>query len=589
MKGTPNYRMTCCFTGSIILIALLFCTCAHSALLLEKSYTVRRDRGRDILCEPYTVQKNDWVLKLFKQKGELSYQDYPEFLGIFQRLNPHIHDTNTIRPGQVILIPLEKLDDASFPGQTEGIVTIPFVTTTKVSDILHQYSRKQKIKRGDTIYGIMSRQFTPMGSKAFNRGMKLFRSINPNITNLNRIFAGQIIRVPVPAIVRQPWYASLFDESGNLKTKIPLSGTPPDTQNRRVSVQEPVSDLAKAARIANARLRDKGSYYFPNPGGQDFRLDLSQFPLIELKNGRHIIFQDKEVLLKTDLDKIRHFWPDVEMMSGVPQTSFRQILDLFLSRQEGICKDNHLKFSDQGIDITVRANWITRTKPFNTYEPDRLCITLIEKPEEQTSPAIVRYLADNNILIREIVHNGKAGTTPALPESQNRKTPTPEPVVIDTPDLRTFVRYLLTALGFSYEPDISITFPYAGVQVEALSNLVSNTNRRELLVDFGDLYGDAISAIEQSGLSIIQLMPDETPDVVLPKILTALAVEFKTKPVFQAAGRPESFNTAITIPGHLIFQGEQSKTLLSMIDLNKNILRFLKERGISVIRYHSIN
>ncbi len=72
---------------------------------LYKSYTIRYDRGWDILCDPYVVQKNDWVIKLFKQKGEIAHKDFPEFLRIFKRINPHIRDINRIRPGQHIMIP----------------------------------------------------------------------------------------------------------------------------------------------------------------------------------------------------------------------------------------------------------------------------------------------------------------------------------------------------------------------------------------------------------------------------------------------------------------------------------------------------
>lgn len=601
MKGTNTCRTAVCFAGTFILLHLFFCTCAHGNLLREKSYIVRSDRGRDILCEPYTVQKNDWVYKLFRQKGEISHKDFPEFIGIFQRLNPHVYNINTIRPGQLILIPLKKLDYGSFPGQSEGIVTIPFVTVSKVSDILHKYSSSHKIKRGDTIFGIMRRRFAPFGSESFNRGMKLFRSINPDITDLNRIYVGQSIRVPDAEITRQPWYASLFDESGNLKTEIvikdPMGTASPGTRNHALSVKDfdplkpgrkkhekSVSDLEKAARIVNARLRNRGTYYFPNPGGMDFQLDMSRFPMVELESGRRIIFQDKDILFRADLDKIRSFWPDTEVVSAAPHTSLRQILDLFLTKQGQTYEDNHLKLSDHGIDITIRANWITRIKSCSGHEPDRLCITLIENQDEYTHPAIIRYLADHNILIREIVYRGTADTAPALHEPRNKKTVTHDPVVMDTRDPRTFISRLLTSLGFSYAPDIPITFPYAGIQVEARSNLVSSADGRSVLIDFGDLYGDAVSAIKQSGLDIVQLKPDETSDTILRKTLTALAVPFQAGPVFLAARRPEFFNTAITIPGYLI-HGGQSDTLLCMHDLDGNIIRFLRERGISVIQY----
>ncbi|MBU3981670.1 MAG: hypothetical protein KKG97_10180, partial [Proteobacteria bacterium] len=61
-----------------------------NAAFLYKSYEVRKDNGRDILCDPYIVQKDDWIYKLFRQRGEISQKDFPEFLSIFKRINPHI-------------------------------------------------------------------------------------------------------------------------------------------------------------------------------------------------------------------------------------------------------------------------------------------------------------------------------------------------------------------------------------------------------------------------------------------------------------------------------------------------------------------
>ena len=49
------------------------------AAVLYKSYVVQNDRGVDILCDPYVVQKDDYVWKLFREKGEISEKDFPEF------------------------------------------------------------------------------------------------------------------------------------------------------------------------------------------------------------------------------------------------------------------------------------------------------------------------------------------------------------------------------------------------------------------------------------------------------------------------------------------------------------------------------
>jgi len=143
-----NERDLCkMFNLVIILAAIMIAPLKANAAFLYKSYTIRYDRGWDILCDPYVVQKNDWVLKLFRQKGEIAHKDFPEFLRIFQRINPHIRDVDRIQPGQYIMIPLRKLRQGSMPGQSTGIVTVPFVTISNIPEPLKVYSKAYKVQR----------------------------------------------------------------------------------------------------------------------------------------------------------------------------------------------------------------------------------------------------------------------------------------------------------------------------------------------------------------------------------------------------------------------------------------------------------
>jgi hypothetical protein len=136
--------------------------------LIYKNYVIHYDRGWDILCEPYVVQSGDWILKIFRQKGEIAYNDFREFLGIFQRLNPHVHDIDMIRPGQTIQIPLRKLEPGELPGQAGGVVTIPFVSLTRVIDVLHQHLPTYVIQSGDTVSALISARFGRFGSEAYH-------------------------------------------------------------------------------------------------------------------------------------------------------------------------------------------------------------------------------------------------------------------------------------------------------------------------------------------------------------------------------------------------------------------------------------
>ena len=146
-------------TGWLIIVICIIAPYSADSALLYKSYVVRCDKGMDILCDSYVVQKGDWVSKLFRQKGDISHKNFPEFLAIFTRLNPHIRDIDTIRPGQHILIPLKKLKKDSLPGQSSGVVTIPFVTISNLPDNIKHHSTEHIVQKGDFISRLISRGY----------------------------------------------------------------------------------------------------------------------------------------------------------------------------------------------------------------------------------------------------------------------------------------------------------------------------------------------------------------------------------------------------------------------------------------------
>ena len=198
----PQFTNNFFLLAAILLVVILLqhALPARASSLIYKDYIIRYDRGWDILCEPYVVEKNDWVLKIFRQKGEIAHADFRDFLGIFQRLNPHIKDINMIRPGQTIDIPLRKLEHGSLPGQASGVVTIPFVALSKVTDVVQTHSEHYQVRRGDTVSQLIARHYGRFGSNAYREGIKLFQAANPQITNLDVIYAGQKIYLPDPGI-----------------------------------------------------------------------------------------------------------------------------------------------------------------------------------------------------------------------------------------------------------------------------------------------------------------------------------------------------------------------------------------------------
>jgi len=548
------------------------------AAFTYKKYTVRYDRGQDILCEPYSVKKNDWILKVFKKKGEISYQDFHEFLKIFRRINPHVKNVNRIRPGQQILIPLQKIALGSLPGQSSGTVTIPFVTLSNTPQNTDILSSEYVLRKGDCVSILISKNFGIYGSASYAKGIEMFKRLNPKISNLNRVYAGQRVYLPIRQKENKQ-HASMFggERSPSLfsnSEKFPAPKLDPYFKG---------SNLSIAASALDAELLDKGVYYFPRNPQPDLKLDLSMFPVLVLPNKTRIMFSGKNIE-KSPYDLISNtFWKNLKEIKLSPNASLDLIFNAIMSTMNLDEDLKTLRLSKDNIQINVKGKWIIPKKDDTDDTIQKICIFLIDGVDELTPEPIVRYLAQNDILIREFLYEKNKKNffshKPSMPLHHGFPVP-----VIDTLDMRSFVKNMMAVLECSYTQNVGITFPYAGIQVKAVSNLISTRDGIPVFVDFGDLYGDAINAIEKTGFRVIQLRHNDSPLASIPKLLAAAGKKFIENPKFLSAKRTEENNSSIVIPGFLIKSGPVSKTLLTDTKMPPELVHFFNQRDIKIVR-----
>ncbi len=574
------------FLGTLLLWLLCITVTPSSGAVLYKSYLIKYDRGWDILCEPYVVQNNDWVYKIFRQKGELSAKDFIEFVHIFKRLNPHIRNIDRIRPNQNIIIPLKKIEPGTFPNQSSGVVSIPFVTISKLSELLGSYANPYEVKKGNTISELIADRFGTYGTKSYQEGLQLFKTINPQVDNINFIYIGQEIKLPDVTLRNQAWYQSLFDKAGQIKDE--LMGTslktpvlrPETTSSIEKATGDPISETAA---ILNGKLLNKGTYFFPAKGKEDFALDLSRFPVIELKEGSRIVFVNKTDASTADLSLLRSLWEDVNIIEIEKDTPVDTILAAVFQDTTKEITQTDISFSDNGMRVVVTAKWIKLSPADEDGITRHTCISLIENTAQKTSDAMVRYLDQHHIVIKDILESEVGVHEPETSTASSTPFVLPDVVTLTPIHRKTFVKELIEALGNQYSKDITITFPYAGTQVQAVSNLVSTDSGNEFLIDFGDLYGDAIAEIQKTGLKVIQIKQDDSINTLITHILDAIGDAYLRDPVFYAAKRPADFNTKIRIKGFLITKTKGSRVLISAIPLHNRVLQFFNEDDVKVV------
>jgi hypothetical protein len=575
------------FFVRIITILLMACSLA-SAAFFYKSYIVRYDRGWNILCEPYIVQKNDWVFKLFREKGEISHSDFPEFLRIFERLNPHIHDMDHIRPGQRILIPLKKVDEDISSAQASGVVTIPYFSAKDLPETKTKPSTDYRVKNGDCVSILIAERYGKYGTESYHAGEKLFRKLNPQIANLNLIYAGQMIRLPNPQIKIPTLSRPLNHVAVPFENRVGSGSIAASDEKASptsvMKVDEKSSDatLSNVASILDAKLYNKGSYYLPRPGQDDYQVDLSRTPFIKLENGTRLFFFKGNDNSQPETAMLESFWKDVRAVTIEPGDSTEKILETVFGKLEAGGLKRKLKFSDQGVRVEVQGKWIIE-KSHKMGEPARyLCINLIHHSKEQTPAPIVRYLDQNNIIVKDIIV-GKSEEPPKAKVFPLINVGGPAEITAHN-DRKVFVKDFLNAVGYQYTPDKPVSFPYAGVQIHAAADLASDNHGNSFLIDFGNFYGDALQAIEESGTAILQIRNNDALDDIIQKLLGAMAVTFSKNPIFLAAKRPAVDNTKLTIPGFLMEHQDAGETLITLAPLNHEVIQYLTDDNIRIVR-----
>ncbi len=556
----------------------------------HKTFLIKSYQGMDVLCGPYTVQKDDYVWDILKRKGVLSKKNFPKFLVMFKQLNPHIHDPNRIYPGQHIIIPLKYVKSQ---GDTAGpsSITIPVIP-----DILYYDHR---VRHGDSISTILARHYDIPVSKIKQQQLNLFQRINPDIKNLNVIYPGQYIHIPE----FKPTHDLSKEQAPQIASVESLKAD--ESEPPQVTVESSQEDLSKdkgvlpikdegprwsrvvvseALKPLGGDLISNGSYFFPSRDGTEHTLDLATYPIVELNDGQRVLL-DIDGNLSDPIKKVLHsFWKDLKIANVDKEVTTQSVLEKIIDTLggSGIKKGESIVLSD-GISVRLRGDWVFSRKHGGTGELMFLCVTVINHPEEGTPKSIQRYLARKGVHVIDILSK-KENRAYSAPPPRETKIKSPAVITIDAYDKKAFVGKLFDELGVTYTPDTSINVSYAGFDVELSVNLATTAGGAILVVDFGAFYGDIASVLTERGIKTLTVNPKDKILTVAKNILESLDIPFTESPLFFAANRGALRTVSLTIPGMLISRPEEMRIFLTPIRLHPSVSSFLKNKSIKVLR-----
>ncbi|MFH2100245.1 MAG: LysM peptidoglycan-binding domain-containing protein [Pseudomonadota bacterium] len=172
--------------------------------LVYKTYHVRQVHGYEVLCDIYTVRPGDNLSEIFRLRGQLVERAFPEYLRIFRKLNSQISDADVIYPGQGLLLPLKRIAPGTLPGQETGTVTLPMVAISSMGLDREAVRPPEpdepfaayQVRSGDTVSRILSQRYGQVGSTTYQAALGDFLRLNPLISDVNRIYPGEVLRLP---------------------------------------------------------------------------------------------------------------------------------------------------------------------------------------------------------------------------------------------------------------------------------------------------------------------------------------------------------------------------------------------------------
>lgn len=445
-----------------------------------KQYSIFKFNDEDILCEAYIVSKDDWLYKIFRKKGEISEQDFPQFIIIFKKINPKINNVDAIEPGIHILIPLKKIKKKEYEQSSPGKVDIPVIEfSAMVEDLdLKPFIQKHKIQKGETISDLIDKDFLETGGAISKEGIQAFKLTNPGIKNINIIYEGADIYLPDPSIKSQSWFKS------TLSGKIPISETKKKkiaAVKRKIDAHE-LAQLKKYSALIGGTLLNQGKMYFPGRDGSSQVLDLSYSPVIENDDGSKILIISGNNVNAELLEYVQTYWKGIKT----------QLVSETLDKIKSMGKNKNLK----------------------KYSTTR------------------EYKKD--------------------------------------------IEQLLSQTDYDYIPDAKIPFTINNINLEAKFGRVIRQDAADLLINFGDVYGVALKALEKREFIILSLTPKMSTLDIAQHLFSSLGYTTWRNPSFSDQGRLQTINGLYAVKN-------RDKTFVSIEPLSINSQKYLEKENIKIL------
>ncbi len=534
--------------------------------------------GRRVLTEVHSVGEGEWIWQLLRERKLLEKRDLADILDILKKLNPELSNLDRIHPGQKILIPLTLSPVEGVRASPPPAEPVP-VTLEDLKDIeLQGYT----VQPGDNLVKIINRRYEAPDAAFYERYLSAVRRLNPSVRDINRIYPGQVIRLPVftPELVRMPIEGRQAAEPPRHEVMPELAMDPPPQTAVRISPAsespDPLRDeLGRLFRALGEEWIQHGQHYIPLKGQGEVNLRADTYPMIDLSNGLKVIVDLHNTLPGDMASLVEKTWTHYRIVHLTEGDDLAGALNRILPE----CNLGTLMGGEDAVHLEgtiqakLTADWILRK------DGETLLITLMEENTPPIPGAVREYLARQGARVIDFPP-ARAGAD-ALPKAGA--------VIGSGQDLSSLVETLLdlNRLDFMRNVEIPVYEKREGVDFNLFvkADYLLEKEGQKFILDLSGAGSEIMTLLKERELSYLSLAGEKDPLRVLSRLLEFLGIPFEPGPLdVMAADRNERQNIRFRIPGASFRDSAGRLLLATTLDLPEEIRRLLTEKGYVILR-----
>lgn len=468
----------------------------------------------------YTVKEGDTLLKIIQSIPGSTDEDISTHYQQIKELNPEIPDIENLEVGQSIVLP-----GKPFTGVKKTDVEKTTVSTANISSASNKY---YKIKSGDTLYKII-RQELKIAETNIPPTVVAIKSMNPHIKNVNKIYAGTVIRLPDKTVyVKTP-------EEVKPVTQEMASVSQKSSQPEKIIEIKEKKNMSSEARLAllkqiitqmNATITTTGNYYLPIPKAGQVTIDCSKIPVIEFEDST-TIFLDMDNRAHKNLKKmITGNWKNYNLVKINHDDDIINTLRKVLTATKtyDIIKSEKPLTIGSRPRVEIMMDWlIVRPIPGQQSKSVVQGLRPIDENNILLPKSIKNYAQKNGLVITEFSEEtGIAGK----PEELYSLPPIP---VFPTTSAKEFSYALVSYLGLSAERDIDIQLfdtVKDGFNLSIKADVLVNKGDKKYVIYSQSLSQQFTNALKQAGNETIFISDADSPKNIMGNILSGLEIPF---------------------------------------------------------------